>query len=199
MITNRSNRYIQTVTEVSNICNRNQNVSKGVSFVASKVYYFPLDIEIFLDNLEAIKIVKSELKEIRKEDLKPFAELKVLNFSHNALEILETDLFQFNPNLEVIILYSNNLHHIDSHVFDNFMNKLSTFYMDYNFCVLDDASNDKKEANKIIKTIQTGFCEDEEKLQIFQSITTIRTTSTLRPTTSKVIPKRREFYVCIAH
>lgn len=115
------------------------------------------------------------MKEIRIEDLKPHTKLKYLELGRNELQVIEKDLFQFNPKLEAIYLANNRISHIDSNVFDNFVDQLSSLRLNGNICGFEDAFNNKAMANEIIRKVQSGFCNNGAA----QSATT--TTTTLTP------------------
>lgn len=71
------------------------------------VHYFPADIEKSFDNLEAIIVRNSELKEIHEKNLKPFIKLRYLNLRDNQLKFIEKDLFNYNKKLKFINLEGN--------------------------------------------------------------------------------------------
>lgn len=84
-------------------------------------------MEIFFKNLELIFIEFSGLKEIHQADLKPFTKLIYLTLGYNSIEVLESGVFDQNPNLEILSFVANDLVHIEPQVFDN-LPKLRCFW-----------------------------------------------------------------------
>jgi len=70
----------------------------------------------------------------------------------NNLEILEENLFEFNPNLELIELGSNKIAHIDPKVFDNLI-KLKSLNLVSNKCI-DMFAHDPIKFQNVIRTVQ---------------------------------------------
>lgn len=83
-----------------------------------------------------------------------------LYFYGNNLEIIEKDLFEFNPNLEVIHLNINKILHIDPNVF-NKLNDLMELYLDGNTCINMKAENDLAKVQKVIR-IAKVWCTQTE-------------------------------------
>lgn len=168
IITERSE---QTITQVdgTHTGRRNNNDLKGFYIIDSVVHYFPLEIPKIFKNLEAFGIYQSGLKEIRKSYLQEFPEVKNFNFAFNEIEVLEPNLFLYNNNLKVVSLYGNKISHIDSNVFQYFMNQLSHLCLTENVCRLKCAIDNRIASNSIMSLISTGNCKDEEKLRKFQS------------------------------
>lgn len=77
-----------------------------------KVHKFPSDLNVFFPNLEGIEIFNCSLKSIERSDLKPFEKIKELWLGNNELETLEADLFEFNPELQIIVFNRNRLMHV---------------------------------------------------------------------------------------
>jgi Leucine rich repeat len=175
LILDRSNRQIDSLAGKHQDWNTNANL-KGVYIDDSKVLYFPLGLEKLIVNLEGIAIQKSKLKEISKDDLKEYKNLRLIDLYYNDIQFLEPNLFENNPNLKYIAFHDNKLAHIDAHVFDIFVGKLNVLLIARNICHLDDAWN-IQQANFIFSKIQRGFCKDETKLPA--AIITTTTTTTI--------------------
>lgn len=77
-----------------------------------EVAYIPKRIGEFFPNLEGLWIESSGLKQIKKEDLAQFTNLKFLNLRLNKLTSISGDLFQSVPNLKVISIYGNSIKYI---------------------------------------------------------------------------------------
>ncbi|KAL7041123.1 hypothetical protein ACKWTF_000657 [Chironomus riparius] len=91
------------------------------------IQYFPRDLEKFFKNLELIYIEFAGLKEIHQADLKPFQKLIYLSLGYNSIKVLESGVFDANPNLEILSFVANDLVHIEPDVFDN-LPKLRCFW-----------------------------------------------------------------------
>jgi len=76
------------------------------------VHYFPRGLNKFFKNLKGIEIHSTGLKEIHQSDLKDYPKLINLWLWNSNLEIIEENLFEFNPNLEAINLNSNKISRI---------------------------------------------------------------------------------------
>lgn len=165
LIIDRWNREIHAMSGSHTSSNKNDNVL-GVNIRTSKVFYFPLEMTNIFKNLKGITIWRSKLKELRKEDLKEYRELVYLDLYGNEIQVLEKNLFIFNPKLEALFLGSNSISHIDPHTFDDFINKLAKFYLYENVC---DFFNywERLKVNAMIEKIQTGTCQNQEKLNEF--------------------------------
>ncbi|CAG9810384.1 unnamed protein product [Chironomus riparius] len=99
-----------------------------------QVLYIPTGISIFFPNLKDLSVINCGLKELKQNDMKSFPDLKFLLLFGNAVEVLEKDLFKFNPKLVIIDMNMNNLKHIDAHVFDH-LNGLGSLNFAGNLCI----------------------------------------------------------------
>lgn len=181
IITEQNNREITKIAGEHDDSKTNFNV-KGVLIVNSNVFYFPRGLSNVFPNLEGISIWSSNLKEITQEDLKDLTNLRYIKLDDNQIQILGEKLFQNNPKLELFSAMRNQISHIDSNIFNNFVNKLSFLYLSDNICEFEDAYNNKEKVNQIIKKIQSGSCTNESKLP--QTTTTTTTPKTTTTTTS---------------
>jgi len=84
----------------------NDNVT-AFSVTIGQVHYFPHGLNKFFKNLKGIQIGNTGLKEFHQRDLKDFPKLMNLHLWNSNVEILEENLFKFNPNLDYIYLWSN--------------------------------------------------------------------------------------------
>ncbi|WP_213398997.1 leucine-rich repeat domain-containing protein, partial [Bacillus subtilis] len=152
---------------------------KTVYIYDSNCFYFPLRLQNFFPDLQGIKIQSSQLTEVKRDDLKEYTNLRILNLFDNEIQFLESNLFEFVPKLELIWLDSNKIAHIDANVFNNFVGKLSHLYLSDNICQFENAHDDKSKANQIIEKVQSGFCINE---------TLLPATIILAPTTTTAMP-----------
>lgn len=74
--------------------------------------FIPERIENFFPNLHGLRVGNSSIRQLSKDDLKPFPELELLSFDKNKLEVLDGDLFDYTPSLKWIYFEDNNIVHI---------------------------------------------------------------------------------------
>lgn len=142
------------------------------------VNYFPQNLENVLRNLETIQIDHANLKEITNNDLKPFgAKLKNLWLGSNDIEVIEVDLFDFNPNLEWIFLENNKIKNVESGAF-NKLQKLNNLNFDKNPCHSGEASDKSGVATLIanieFKCQQTSYLLMKHQEGIFNQLNEMR-------------------------
>lgn len=75
----------------------------------NSINFIPTGFDNFFPNLTLLAIVKSNLKEIRRHDLRQFPNLRALWLPYNDLEVIEWQLFDFTPHLRQLILTENRL------------------------------------------------------------------------------------------
>lgn len=103
------------------------------------MHFMPTGIEIFLTRVTFLFIIRTQLKEIHEQNLKPFKNLNALQISENHIDYLEENLFKSSQNLKVLFLHKNRLRCIEPRVFDP-LTKLKKIDLTDNFCI-----NHKKE------------------------------------------------------
>ncbi|CAG9810096.1 unnamed protein product [Chironomus riparius] len=119
----------------------------------NKIEKFPKELQKF-PNLKSIQMNNCQLQALYQSDLKPFADLILIYMESNLIEVLEEDLFAFNPNLKLIGFGHNQIVHIDPNVFDH-LTQLSDFYFYGVPCIglsIYSSVDKVKEAIGIIKT-----------------------------------------------
>lgn len=137
---------------------------EAVNFAMKEIRYFPKGIEKFFPKLVGVMINHSNLKEIKQEDLKDLHKIIFLDLSYNVIEILEKDLFKFNPLLKSIDLSENMIKEIDGNVFEN-LNSLKTLNLHSNLCVIENAIVRYK-VEKLIKELKVICMKKNQKLII---------------------------------
>jgi len=150
----------------------NDNVEAIQVYNRGQIHYFPRGVNNFFKNLKGIRIESSGLKELHQSDLKGYPKLMVLWLYGNNLEILEENLFEFNPNLEFISLNTNKISHIEPNVFAK-LTKLKYLYLDSNPCINMYAINNPTEVQNVITTaraqcINSDYSNLEKKVKNLQ-------------------------------
>lgn len=110
-----------------------ENVTK-VLIVNQKMFFMPSNLSDYFSNIEELKILKSQLKEIEKVDIENFRELKVFHIIGNEIEEIKGNLFDNNKNLVEIDLSENKIKLIDGNAFNN-LQKLKTINLNGNGCI----------------------------------------------------------------
>lgn len=124
---------ISTVTGTHRFSKTDQSVL-GIRAEGKTMRYFPQGLKNFFQNLKVIDFYRVEMVEIHQADLKPFPDLVVLYLGFNKVQVLESGLFDHNPQLEVIAFPHNELKHIYGNIFDH-LSKLSRFWFKGNDCI----------------------------------------------------------------
>ncbi|CAG9811098.1 unnamed protein product [Chironomus riparius] len=130
--------------------------------------FFPKDLDKIFNNLEGIVIANAHIKEVHQNDLKPFTKLVHLGLHVNEIEIIDEDLFKFNPNLKMISLRDNKIKQIHSKVFDNLPHLVKLRLLG-NQCIDKDSELSSKSAGDIIKLVKLQ-CTISEQLNIEKQI-----------------------------
>jgi Leucine-rich repeat (LRR) protein len=123
------------------------------------VHYIPKFTVKLAKRLTFLVISRCGLKEVRKEDLKQFPQLKTLALDKNDLEWLEGDLFVFNPVLELVMFsLSRKLKYIGENLLDS-LPKLENAWFDHAGCINDFTISSRE--LKAFKTKLKSECKDE--------------------------------------
>jgi hypothetical protein len=100
----------------------------------SDISFMPRGITKFFNNLTAVTVYDTNLKEITKDDLKEFGnKLNILWLVRNNIEVIESDLFEFNKNLTELDLSNNKIRHIGENAFVG-LEEIKTFRFYSNAC-----------------------------------------------------------------
>ena len=132
----------------------------GFTAEDKNVQFFPRGLEQIFKNIKVICINKCQLKDVRQHDLKQFNQLQYLSLEYNDIEILEANLFKYNPELQLIRFHDNKLVHIDANVFNNLW-KLVHLELRSNPCISLDANNDRSAMQNIAEQLESK-CKSAE-------------------------------------
>lgn len=135
---------------------------RWLQILGGDVKFIPKNIEKFLPNLIALDINNAGLLGVTKENLKGFGENLVrLSLQGNRLTSLNADLFEYNPNMNRIILSDNPFRHIDPDFFINLKNlgNLTRIDLRTSNCINQTFSNSTN--NNIVTFKWTHNCYNE--------------------------------------
>lgn len=104
------------------------------------INFFPKNLEFFFRNLRKIAIYPSNITTIEKTNLQPFSQLNFLYIPRSNLQVIRSDLFEFNLNLEEVYLYENNIKYVEKGAFDK-LSKLRYLHFYGNPCFSGLAQN----------------------------------------------------------
>lgn len=98
----------------------------------------------FFPSVEAFSVRRSKLKTVTSADIQQFSHLRELWLDGNNLEYLESNLFEFNKEVEYINCASNNIKYIGGSFLENLPNLQDVSFL-FNSCTnagsLDDLQN----------------------------------------------------------
>lgn len=84
----------------------------SVELAGKNCEYFPYDLKENFKSLEIIHVKSSNLQHLEPADMYNFHNLRELDVSENKLKTLKSELFENNPELEVINFSGNPLQHV---------------------------------------------------------------------------------------
>jgi len=166
-ITSPDTAQVDSISGTHQAGYNNDNVV-AISIGQGQIHYFPHGLNKFFKNLRGIEILNTGLKELHQSDLKNLPKLIDLHLWSSNLEILEENLFEFNPNLEAVSFYSNKISHIDPNMF-NKLTKLKTLDLRSNTCIDMNAINNPTGVQNIIKTAQAQ-CKNSDYSSLEQMV-----------------------------
>lgn len=105
-----------------------------IVFVNLSTFYVPIKFPQKFTNISRFTVVNSRLKEIKKENLKQFPNLNYLRIERNDVEVIEADLFEANPLIEIIDLRDNKIWFIGENCFENLV-KVREIFLNGNECI----------------------------------------------------------------
>lgn len=142
----------------SHMDGKSSNEVKAMIVVSQVLQYIPKGLGETFKNLEVLHILSSELKEITKEDLKQFPNLKSLWVNDCNLVHLESGLLQFNPKLKEVRFQYNEIISIAADIFEP-LKDLEKADLGANSCISNRAY-DRKQLEGLLRDI-TRNCQQE--------------------------------------
>lgn len=133
----------ETITDVTG------PLSEGTSFADVKIIdirgfcnFMPAGFDKYFENIEGFSSYNTSMKTISSDDLKQFPKLRELWIYFNLLEVLPSNLFEHNPNIESIHFKVNKIKYIGPEFF-TYIPKLSVVNFATNECIDRNVDSDK--------------------------------------------------------
>ncbi|KAG5668508.1 hypothetical protein PVAND_016447 [Polypedilum vanderplanki] len=147
-----SDRSISSITGLHVLNFTNADVQ--AIYVNSRIMnYFPKNLKKHFKILRAIGFHNTGMKMVKKEDLEPFGEqLESIRISGSDIEIIEEDLFKFNPNLRGIAMHRNKIKFIDGNSMKH-LKFLNYLWLEDNDCI-DKSANDHDSVKSVINEMR---------------------------------------------
>jgi hypothetical protein len=151
----------QTITKLIGSHEKGKHVTDvlGLYIFGKKCFYFPENVHKFLTNLEGIVIGFAGLKKITNKDLRKAPKLQILMLPNNEIEVLEKDLFEFNPHLKAFVVNHNKIKHIEPGLFS--IKILSKIFLYKNTCI--DSVAVSKEQKQELEAAVLEFCPPKKE------------------------------------
>lgn len=158
----------QTIGKVSgeHLKGNTHNMVLALHIFGQKCFYFPDNIRNFFGNLEGLLIAYSGLKKISSTNLQQFPKLQILLMPNNNIEVLEKDLFKFNPRMKALVLNHNKIKHI-AHGILAPMKSLLKIFLYKNYCIDSVAVNPIQMDELVTEMIE--HCPPE-KIKVYQPV-----------------------------
>lgn len=120
--------------------NKDQNEFTQLYSEHQNVIHFPANLHSKFPNLEALKFWSSKVKFVDTFDLRGLTKLRFLSLDDNEIEVLQTDLFLYNSQLEEVHLKNNKLKYIAIRILTP-LTRLKVANFRNNVCVDDEAAS----------------------------------------------------------
>lgn len=158
-ITSRNDRTIDSIIGEHLEGKTNEDV-KFFRNYGHVMNYFPLQLTKYFKNVEAVQINFANLKRITATDLEQFGDnLKIFWIGNNIVEVVESDLFRYTPNVESIGFSPQKIKHVEKGALSGLTN-LHSLWFSQNPCGRGvNVENDRLEILNLVYTIETT-CQD---------------------------------------
>jgi Leucine-rich repeat (LRR) protein len=132
--------------------------------------FIPKGIETQFKNIKVLVVAYTGLTVLRQEDLKPLTKLQNLYVDNNHLEVLDGDLFAFNPNIDYLN-FSNN--QIKTIIAETFLSLKTIKWIDFskNICI-DRKAETNNEIIGLLIAMKINCAPINENLALEQEIDT---------------------------
>ena len=143
-------RIVDGVTGFHKSMHSNEHV-KSLSFKKRNHMHLPHGMGNIFKNIVSLDVFRVGLRSVHHQDLEQFPNLQFVSFNENYLHKLESDVFKYNPLLEVILLYKNQIATVDLAFKD--LNNLRYLEFTENPCYSGEVKNDKRGVSALIQRI----------------------------------------------
>jgi hypothetical protein len=116
---------------------RSNDDVKLIHFTNQPIDFLPREINKRFKNIQALRMVNTNLKYISKFDLQQFPDLRHIRLGGNPIEEIESDLFSSTPRVHYIEFDYNRIKNVGSNLFRN-LSEIFTVHFIENPCI--DAS-----------------------------------------------------------
>jgi Leucine-rich repeat (LRR) protein len=132
--------------------------------------YFPKGVENYFVNVKVLVVAYTGLKVLTQEDLKPLTKLRDLYVDNNQLEVIESDLFEFNTDIEVMNFSNNRIKTVGVNAFAP-LKSIEHLNMQNNDCINKKGTN-KKEIDDLLYAVSfvCGSFDDIEAEAKFEEV-----------------------------
>ncbi|XP_037051702.1 digestive cysteine proteinase 3-like [Bradysia coprophila] len=132
-------------TSITSATGQHNNGYDDSSVVALNIYegtceVIPSGFSSVFPNVEYFSVWSAKLKSVSSADIQQFSKLREIWLYSNNLEYLESNLFEFNPNVQYINFNSNKIKYIGGNFFTNLPNLQKANFRD-NPCTSSEAND----------------------------------------------------------
>lgn len=162
------NKQIITKATGKHLNGKTDNDVKALNIKGGVCTIFPAAIGSLFPNIEVLSVWNASLKIIASRDLQQFSNLRELWLNVNDLNYLESDLFEYNPKVEVIVFKNNQIKFIGGNFF-TFLPNLRLADFRSNDCI-DGETTDVATLNTIKDKIKEKCSTLAKELKGFTTI-----------------------------
>lgn len=112
-----SGRYVTEVSQNHNSGRSNRHVT-SVLITNQNIGFVPRGIGKFFPNLESLHMSNTGVEDISYYDIESLPMLRQLDLFSNRIQVVQTDLFWYNPRIQHVSFDSNPIRSVSASVFD---------------------------------------------------------------------------------
>lgn len=167
---------------------RGQTLNDVIVFwsVRQTTNFFPQNIKRFFENVQKVLLYTSNISALSKYDLQWLgSQLTHFWFHGNRVEAIESDLFEFTPNVEVIEFSNSQVKYVGGGAFSN-LKRLRQLSFTDNLCHSDNATS-RSEVIDLALAIESNCTHQQaQQLEIKLNPTTLELLTTERELTEEL-------------
>jgi len=123
--------------------NNDEEYVNYLQIADQEVGFIPEEINVFFAYIIGFQMNNCSLKDVSKNELKSFPNLKLLDLSTNKLESLRADLFEYSTNLIWVSFEKNNIVTVGAEIFKS-LHQLEQLNFSSNSCIDENADSVEK-------------------------------------------------------